>query len=73
MFLSSSSKKDKSSRALCTHEVVEGTTDSLNEVCTRKIMKELSKAEAAQLGCCVDITKANLISSDDEDGSDAGI
>ena len=50
---------DKSIRALCTHEVVEGIIDSLNEVCTRKVMKELSKAEAAQPGCNVDITKAN--------------
>ena len=33
-------------------------------------MKELSKAEAAQSGCSVDVTKSQLISSDDEDGSD---
>ena len=52
-------EEDKSIRARCTHEVVEGIIDSLNEVRTRKVMKELSKAEAAQSGCSVDITKAN--------------
>ena len=43
-------EEDKSIRALCTHEAVEGIIDSLNEVCTRKVMKEMSKAEAAQPG-----------------------
>ena len=53
---------------------VEGIIDSLNEVCTRKVMKELSKAEAAQPGCNVDVTKAIfVISSNDEDGSEVGI
>ena len=45
--------------ALCTREVVEGIIDSLNEVCTRKVMKELSKAEVAQSRCSVDVTTAN--------------
>ena len=52
-------EEDKSIRALCTHGAVEGIIDSLNEVRTRKVMKELSKAEAAQSGCSVDITSAN--------------
>ena len=52
-------EEHKSIRALCTHEVVEGIIDSINEVCTRKVMEELNKAEAAQPGCSVDITKAN--------------
>ena len=52
-------EEGKSIRALCTHEVVEGIIDSLNEVCTRKVMKALSKTEAVQPGCSVDITKAN--------------
>ena len=52
-------EEDKSTRALCTHEVVEGIVDSFNEVCTRKVMKKLSKAEAAQSGCSVDMTNAN--------------
>ena len=51
--------EDNSISALCTREVVEGIIDSLNEVCTRKVMKELSKAEVAQSRCSVDITKAN--------------
>ena len=55
-------------------KVVEGIIDSLNEVCTRKVMKELSKTEAAQPGCNVDITKAIfVISSNDDDGSEVGI
>ena len=37
--------------ALRKHEVMEGTTDSLDEVCKRKVMKELIKADAAQSGC----------------------
>ena len=52
-------EEDKSIRAHCTHEVVEGIIDSLNEVCTGKVMKELSKSEAAQSRCSVDITNAN--------------
>ena len=51
--------KDKPIRALCTHEVVEGIIDSFNKVCPRKVMKELSKAEAAQSGCSSDFTNAN--------------
>ena len=50
-------EEDKSIRAPSTHEVVEGIIDNLNQVCTRKVM--LSKTEAAQSGCSVDITKAN--------------
>ena len=50
-------EEDKSIRAPSTHEVVEGI-DNLNQVCTRKVTVELSKTEAAQSGCSVDITKA---------------
>ena len=52
-------EEDKSIRAPSTHEVVEGIIDNLNQVCTRKVMEELSKTEAAQPVCSVDITKAN--------------
>ena len=52
-------EEDKSIRAPSTHEVVEGIIDNLNQVCTRKVMEELSKTEASQSGCSVDITKAN--------------
>ena len=52
-------EEDKSIRAPSTHGVLEGIIDSLNQVCTRKVMEELSKTEAAQSGCSVDITKAN--------------
>ena len=33
-------EENKSIGALCTHEVVEGIIGSLNEVCSRKVMKE---------------------------------
>ena len=52
-------EEDKSIRAPSTHEVVEGIIDSLNQVCRRTVMEDLSKTEAAQPGCSVDITKAN--------------
>ena len=51
-------EEDKSTRAPSTH-VVEGIIDNHNQVCTRKVMEELSKTETAQSGCSVDITKAN--------------
>ena len=40
-------EEDKSIRAPSKHEVVEGIIDNLNQVCTRKVMEELSKTEAA--------------------------
>ena len=43
-------EEGKSIRAPSTHE------DNLNQVCARKVMEELSKTEAAQSGCSVDIT-----------------
>ena len=52
-------EEDKSIRAPSTHEVVEGIIDSLNQVYRSKVMEKLSKTEAAQSGCSVDITKAN--------------
>ena len=52
-------EEDKSIRAPSTHEVVRGVVGGLNEVCTRKVMEELSKTEAAQSGCSFDITNAN--------------
>ena len=53
-----SAVEQQSIRALCTYEVVEGIIDSLNEVCRTKVMTELSRAEAAQSGCSVDISTA---------------
>ena len=43
---------------LCTHKIVKDTIDSLDEVCTRKVTKKLSKSEAAQSGCRVHIAEA---------------
>ena len=66
-------EEDKSIRAPSTHEVVEGIIDNLNQVCTRKVMEELSKTEAAQSGCSGRYHHSQLISSDGEGGRDAGI
>ena len=52
-------EEDRSIRAPSTYEVVEGIIDNLNQVCVRKVTEELSKTEAAQSECSVDITKAN--------------
>ena len=48
-------EEDISIRTPSTHEVVAGIIDQ----CTRKVMEELSKTDAAESGCSVDITKAN--------------
>ena len=52
-------EEDKSIRAPSTHEEVERIIDNLNQVCKRKVMEELSRAETARSRCSVDITKAN--------------
>ena len=53
-------EENKSIGALCTQQVAEGVIDSLDEVCTRKVIEELCKAEAAQSGCSVGTIKSRL-------------
>ena len=62
-------EENKFIRALCTHDVVEGVIDSVDEVCTRKVMQESSKAAAVQSGRSGPYHQSLLTYSDDTDGN----
>ena len=47
--------------------------DSLNEVCTRKVMKEFEQSRSSAIRMQCQCHQSQLVSSDDEDGGGAGI